>query len=155
MISPSDRSFPTRPLLGASVAVWDGDRVLLARRAKEPAMGLWSVPGGLVELGETVADAALRELMEETGVTAAITGIVDVVDIIERAGDGRVAHHFALVFHTARYLSGTARAGDDADAVAWVALDDLDALALTAGTADLIRRSHAPANGGDTGGKCR
>ena len=141
--SPDDRSFPSRPFLGASIAVWKGGEVLLARRGKAPSAGLWSLPGGLVELGERASEAALRELMEETGVTAEIVGLVDVVDIIGRTGDGRIRHHYALACYAARHLGGEARAGDDAAAVAWASPDALAAFPLTEGTDTLIRRSRA------------
>ncbi|ADZ71744.1 NUDIX hydrolase [Polymorphum gilvum] len=134
------RRFPAQPLLGVSILCHRGDRVLLVRRGKQPFLGHWSLPGGLVELGETLRAAAERELLEETGVTAHLEGPVDVVDLIERGADGRIDAHFVLAVYTGPHSAGEPRAGDDADATAFVALDDLDALQTTPGTPARIRR---------------
>ncbi|PLX36292.1 MAG: NUDIX hydrolase [Hyphomicrobiales bacterium] len=135
------RHFPRHPLLGASIAVWHDGKVLLAERAKPPRAGLWSLPGGLVELGETTAEAALRELREETAVTAEIAGLVDIADIIVRTPTGAVERHYAVACFAGRYTGGEPHAGDDAAAVAWVAPEALNDMALTEGTAALILRS--------------
>lgn len=131
------------PRLGASIACWKDDRVLLVLRAKEPLQRLWSLPGGSVEHGETVRDTALRELAEETGVSAEIRGLVDVLDVIRRGEDGRVALHFLLTIFAGRHLAGTAVAGDDAAAVRWCTPAEIDGLSTTDGLADIVARSRA------------
>ncbi len=132
-----------RPVLGASIAVWRGKDVLLVQRAKPPLKGIWSLPGGHVEFGETLEDAAHRELFEETGVEAEIAGRVDLVEIIRADDAGRLDRHFVVAVFAARWLSGEARAGDDAMDVRWAKLDALSEIAMTEGTAEVIRRSWA------------
>lgn len=129
---------PTSPLLCVSVACWRGDEVLLAKRGKAPSLGLWSLPGGHVELGERLADAALRELAEETAVVAEIEGLSTTLDIIRQDDRGAVAKHYVIAVFRARWLSGEAVAGDDAAAVQWRRIDALSDLEMTTGTADLL-----------------
>ena len=116
----SDRLYPDRPIVGVGVVVFRADRVLLIKRAKEPVSDRWSIPGGAQEIGETVREAALREVAEETGLEVEIVGLVDVVDGITRDADGRARYHYTLVDFAARWLSGEARAASDAAAVRWV-----------------------------------
>ena len=130
---------PTRPLLGVSIAVWRNGEVLLAQRGKEPSKGLWSIPGGHLELGETLEEAALRELREETAVQARIEAFSHFLDLIRRDENGNVTSHYVLAVFRAIWLSGEAVAGDDACAVQWRAPDNLDDLAMTPGTADRLR----------------
>lgn len=136
MSTQTDKS--TSPLLCVSVACWRGDEVLLAKRGKAPSLGLWSLPGGHVELGERLADAALRELAEETAVVAEIEGLSTTLDIIRQDDRGAVAKHYVIAVFRARWLSGEAVAGDDAAAVQWRRIDALSDLEMTTGTADLL-----------------
>ncbi|HWE46646.1 MAG TPA: NUDIX domain-containing protein [Caulobacteraceae bacterium] len=106
-----------------------GDEVLLIRRGRPPKLGEWSLPGGRLEWGESVADAALRELEEETGVQAELCGLIDVVDgLFPAEGAGDDARHYVLIDFAARWLSGEPRAGDDAAAAAFHPLAKLDDL---------------------------
>jgi ADP-ribose pyrophosphatase YjhB (NUDIX family) len=107
-----------------------GDDVLLVRRGKEPRRGQWSLPGGAQKIGETVAAAARREVMEETGLDVEILGLVDVVDSVIYDDDGGVHYHYTLIDLAARAPAGEPRAGGDVDAVRWVALADLDGYEL-------------------------
>ncbi|MEM1197798.1 MAG: NUDIX hydrolase [Pseudomonadota bacterium] len=127
------------PKLGVSVACWRGDEVLLAQRGKEPSKGLWSFPGGHVELGERLAEAALRELREETSIVAELEGLATTLDVIRQDESGEVTTHYVIVVFKARWVSGEAVAGDDAAAVQWRRADDLGDLAMTPRTADLVR----------------
>jgi ADP-ribose pyrophosphatase YjhB (NUDIX family) len=97
-----------------------GDRVLVVRRANPPMPGRWGFPGGVLELGETVAQGAMRELLEETGVTAEAAGPLTVIDTIDRDGEGRVRYHYTLVAVIGHWQSGEGVAGDDADEIAWL-----------------------------------
>ncbi len=114
------RLYPTRPFLAASVAVFRDGKVLLASRTKAPAADVFSLPGGLVEIGETLQQAALRELMEEVCVSAEIVGFAGHVDIIERDADDRVLRHFVVNAFAARWLGGEPQTGPEAGEVRWI-----------------------------------
>ena len=120
------RRYPDRPFVGVGIVVFRGSEVLLVKRARPPARPGWSIPGGAQELGETVAEAALRELEEETGVAAELTGLVDVVDAITRDEAARVAYHYTLVDVAAEWRSGEAVAGDDVAEVRWAPLREIE-----------------------------
>jgi 8-oxo-dGTP diphosphatase len=131
------RLYPTRPILAASCAVFRNGKVLLASRAKPPAKALFSLPGGLVEAGERLEAAALRELDEEVGVRAAIAGFAGHVEVIERDGRG-VKRHFVVAAFAARWLSGEAATGPEASAVLWVDPRAIATLATTDGLAEIV-----------------
>ena len=131
------------PVPCVGVVCLRGDEVLLIRRGRPPKAGEWSLPGGRIEPGERAVDAALRELREETGVEAEITGLVDVVDgLFPEAG-----RHYVLIDYAARWLSGEPAAGDDALEARFVALDQVDALVRWAETRRVIRIAVAARGG--------
>ncbi len=134
------RTYPDRPIVGVGVVVWRDDTVMLIRRAKPPRQGEWSLPGGAQKLGETVFDAARREVLEETGLTIDVLGLVDVVDSIQRDDSGRVRYHYTLVDVFAAWRAGEATAGHDAAEAAWVGLDALPP--LWSETERVIRLAH-------------
>jgi ADP-ribose pyrophosphatase YjhB (NUDIX family) len=101
------------------------DRVLLVQRGREPDRGKWGFPGGLVELGETVAAAALRELAEETGIKAEAGPVVEMLEVITPDDSGRIRYHFILTALACHWRSGDGEAGDDAAATGWFTLDDI------------------------------
>lgn len=138
----ADRLYPTRPILAASVAVFRGGRVLVAARGRPPLEALYSLPGGLVEPGETLVETALRELREEVGVEGEILGFVGPVEIIERDGRG-VRRHFVVCAHAARWLSGEPRTGPEAIDVRWVREDEIASLPTTPGLAEILGRAFA------------
>ncbi len=123
-----------------SVCVIRDDEVLLVQRANPPWPNVWSLPGGKVELGEPVRNAALRELREETGVTAEIVRLLDVIDIIHKSPEGRVLNHYVLTVFAARWVHGEPVAASDAEEAAWIPIEVLDEIRITPGTSDLIRR---------------
>lgn len=128
------------PKLGVSACVWRDGRVLLAQRAKPP-IGIWALPGGHVEAGETLVVAAQRELMEETGLSAEITGLVGVYDIIRRDGEGVLTTHFVLACYCGWAGPGEAVAASDAMAVAWADPDDLGGFPLAPNVREAIFRA--------------
>lgn len=132
------RAYPDRPFVGVGVVIFRGHEVLLAQRGKRPRQFTWSIPGGAQELGETVHEAATREIREETGLEIEILGLVDVVDAINREPDGRVLFHYTLVDLFAEWRGGEAVAGDDVAEVRWVTLDQLDGYRLRPVTHDVI-----------------
>ena len=133
------REYPERPIPSVGVVVLRADgRILLVRRANPPSQGLWSLPGGGVELGETVAEAARREVREECGVECEPLEVFHAVDRVYRDGDGRVRYHYVIVEVLARWLSGEATHGSDAGAVGWYAPEELARLEITPGVAEVV-----------------
>jgi 8-oxo-dGTP diphosphatase len=119
-VGKEGRRYPDRPIVGVLAVVMRGDRVLVVRRTNPPLPGRWGFPGGVLELGETVAQGAMRELFEETGVKAQAAGPLTVIDTIDRDEEGRVRYHYTLVVVIGAWMSGEGVAGDDADEVAWL-----------------------------------
>jgi 8-oxo-dGTP diphosphatase len=151
----TDRAHPPRPLLAASVAVIRDRRILLATRTRPPAEGLFSLPGGLVEPGETLEQTALRELGEEVGVTASIVAFNDHVEVIERDSEGKVERHFVIASFVARWMSGEGRPGAEAGRVMWARPDDIGALATTAGLPRIAARAFRVFEANALAGKVR
>jgi len=118
-----------RPRIGVGAVLIHQDKVLLIKRGKEPLRGRWVVPGGTVELGETLEQALVREVQEETGLTVRPLEVVLVFDRIEREGDA-VRYHYVIIDYLCDYVSGTPRAASDALDVAFVARDDLPGYSL-------------------------
>jgi len=135
------RHYPDQPLVGVGAVVFKGDEVLLVRRGQEPALGSWSLPGGLVELGETMAAAIKRELAEETGLSVTLLGIAAVLERIFPGPDGAIAYHYVLVDYLCDYLGGELRPGSDITAAQFVSLNDLAGFDLAHFTAGVIRRA--------------
>ena len=119
------RRYPERPIVGVLAVVLRGERALVVRRANPPMAGRWGFPGGVLELGETAAEGAVRELFEETGIVADPIGTLTVIDTIDRDEQGRVRFHYTLVAVRARWRSGEGVAADDADEVAWLSRADI------------------------------
>ncbi len=121
------RRYPERPIVGVLAVVLRGERALCVRRANPPMAGRWGFPGGVLELGETVAEGAMRELFEETGIVAEAIGPLTVIDTIDRDDEGRVRFHYTLVAVRGRWCSGEGVPGDDADEVAWLSRAEIAA----------------------------
>lgn len=113
------REFPSSPLVGVGAIVVDRGRVLLVRRGTEPLRGQWSLPGGMVELGEALSAALLREVREETGLEVETVELIELLDRIHRK-DERVRFHYVIADYLCRVVGGSLRAGSDADEVRWV-----------------------------------
>ncbi len=124
------REYPPRPIVGIGVAVLRPGEVLLVRRGRPPNLGVWSLPGGAQELGETAEAAARRELLEESGLQVGPLLLAANVDSIHRDPDGRVRFHYTIIDFAARFMSGDIRAGDDVTDVAWAAFDGFERYAL-------------------------
>jgi 8-oxo-dGTP diphosphatase len=120
------REYPEAPIVGVGAVVIDGTKVLLVRRGHEPLKGEWSLPGGALELGETLQQGVVREVLEETGLTVVADGIVEILDRIMRdEASGRVRHHYVLIDFLCRVTGGSLRAASDADEVRWAAREQL------------------------------
>ena len=122
------RWYPQLPMVGVHALVFKEGKMLLAKRAKEPSKGKWSLPGGRIELGETVYEAAKREILEECSIEIEIERFIDVADSIIRDEEDRVRYHFVLIYLLARYKAGEIKAQSDAEDVRWVKPDELAGL---------------------------
>jgi 8-oxo-dGTP diphosphatase len=131
---------PLQPGVGVGGVVLAEGRTLLIRRAKEPLRGLWTIPGGTVELGETLTAALEREMLEETGLRVEPVEVLTVFDRIDREGED-VRYHYVIVDYLCRLLAGEARAGSDALEVAWAAPPDLPGFALPARAMSVIQQA--------------
>ncbi len=140
-LGADDRTYPARPILAASVAVFREGRVLIATRTKPPGAGVWSLPGGLVEVGETLEEGALRELMEEVGVEARIVGFNRHVQRIDRDEQGLVRHHFVVASFVGIWTKGEAQTGPEAGEVRWVDPRDLGDLPTTPHLGRILARA--------------
>ncbi|MGH7093048.1 MAG: NUDIX hydrolase [Stellaceae bacterium] len=123
------RRYPDRPIVAVLTVILRPmgreTRALIVQRAQQPNAGRWGFPGGMLELGETVAEGAMRELLEETGIIAEPAGVLDVHDAITRDADGRVQFHYTLIAMRVVWRSGEGVAADDAAAVAWTTRDEI------------------------------
>ncbi len=140
----SSRAYPDRPFVGVGAVIVDGAaRVLLVKRRFEPLAGQWSLPGGAVDVGETLAACVIREMREETGLEVEIGPVIEVFDRITHDGEGRVQYHFVLVDYVCRPVGGTLAAASDVADVAWAPAADLPAFGLTDKATEVIGRGLA------------
>ena len=136
-----DREYPKHPLVGVGAIIFRGDTVLLVKRNKEPSKGLWSIPGGLVELGESVKDAMRREVREECGIDVQPKELFEVVDAVSRDPMGRVRFHYVIVDFLADWRGGEPMAGSDVAAVWWTPLVDIPTLNITESSRTVIEKA--------------
>jgi mutator protein MutT len=129
------REYPEAPIVGVGAVVIDGTKVLLVRRGNEPLKGEWSLPGGALEVGETLQQGVVREVLEETGLTVTPAGVVEILDRIVRDEESeRVRYHYVLIDFVCRVIGGSPLVGSDADEVRWVdraALDEYQVAPVT------------------------
>ncbi len=136
------RRYPEHPLVGVGAVIFKGEEVLLVRRGQEPARDSWSLPGGLVEVGETLTAAITRELAEETGLTVRLLGLAAVLERIFPDDAGKAEYHYVLIDFVCEYLTGELRPASDITAAQFVALPNLDRFDLPRFTIDVIHRAH-------------
>jgi len=134
----SDIPLPSSPQIGVGAVVFKDKKVLLVKRARPPAEGLWAIPGGRLKLGETLQQAAEREILEETGIVIRATKPIYTFDVIERDEAGRIQFHYVIVDLEAEYISGEPKAGDDAHEARWIAPDELSSLPVSDKTLELL-----------------
>ncbi|MEM3000168.1 MAG: NUDIX hydrolase [Candidatus Bathyarchaeia archaeon] len=125
------KEYPERPVVGVGAIIIKDGKILLEKRKSAPAKGEWSVPGGLVELGESIEQAVIREVKEETGVDVASPRLVDVIDHISLDEKGAVKYHFVIIDYFVSVTGGELRAASDADDLKWVPLDEVEQYDLT------------------------
>ena len=134
------KEYPSGPIVGVGGVVVRDRRALIIRRGHEPRRGEWSIPGGTVELGERLTEAVQRELREETGLVVEVGRVLELFDRIHHDDEGRVRYHFVIVDFLCHAPDGDAVAGTDAEAIAWVTADELDAYGVNAHAAAVIRK---------------
>lgn len=135
------RRYPDRPIVGVGGIVLSSAGVLLIKRGAEPSKGLWSIPGGAVELGETLHEACAREVFEETGLKVEVGPLVEVFERRLIDDDGEVEYHYVLLDYLCRSAPDEPHHGDDAAAAKWVACDGLEGVGLTPDTLQVIRKA--------------
>lgn len=136
-----NRRYPDRPFAGVGAVVFRGTEVLLVKRGHPPAAGKWSIPGGLVELGESLDAAVCREVMEETGVEVRTIDLVAALDRIILDRENRIEYHYILLDFVCEIVGGELKAGTDADECRFVPLEDLRSYDITRGAEQVIRRA--------------
>ena len=134
------RDYPERPIIGIGAVIVSGHRALLVRRNTEPLRGEWSVPGGMLELGETLHDGVRREVQEETGLTVEPGEVLDVFDSIFTDAAGRTQYHYVLIDYLCRVISGEAHPASDVSDVRWVSADALPAMGLRQSIEQVVRK---------------
>jgi len=133
------REYPDAPLVGVGTIIIERDRVVLVKRGHPPLAGKWSVPGGVLEVGETLRQAAVREALEETGLAVEVGELLGVYDRILRDADGRTRYHYVLIDFLCRRIAGELHAAGDAAEARWFTSSELSELSLAEDTADVIR----------------
>ncbi len=132
------RRLPSVPRLGVGVLVKDGDRFVLVRRGREPAKGRWAVPGGMIEVGERIEEAARREILEECGLKIDRLRFLTVYEFIQKEAQD-VLYHMVVLEYCADYVEGVLKAGDDAEAVGWFCEKDLETLDCSETVREVVR----------------
>ncbi|MDP9160807.1 MAG: NUDIX hydrolase [Acidobacteriota bacterium] len=133
------REYPDSPIAGVGAIVIDEGRVLLIKRGRAPLLGEWSIPGGAMELGETVREAVVREVLEETGLAVEATELLGAFDRVVRDHQGKLQYHYVLIDFLCRRVSGEAKASGDADDARWFSIEEVNKLFLAKDTAEVIR----------------
>jgi 8-oxo-dGTP diphosphatase len=139
------RDFPDRPLVGVGAVIVDAGRALIIERGSEPLKGQWSIPGGALEVGETLRECAAREALEETGLRVEAGEVLEVFDSIYRSADGRVEYHYVLIDLLCRVRGGELRASSDAVRARWITAAELDSIPLAETARTVLRRAFAKA----------
>ena len=134
-----ENSYPDKPNVAVGAVVFKEERVLLVRRGQPPSEDLWAIPGGSVEIGETLQQAAEREILEETGITIRAEEPVFTFDVIDRDRAGKIRFHYVVVDLAAVYVAGDPKAGDDAAEARWVTAREIDELPVSAPTVKLLK----------------
>ena len=135
------RKYPGLPIIGVGGIVFHEDQILLVKRGNEPALGQWSIPGGVVHTGETLKEAVVREVLEETHLEVEVLALAKVLERIFREPDGRVAYHYVLVDFLCRRKAGKLKSGSDAQDALFASLQDLSPYQLATVTLEVINHA--------------
>ncbi|MGA9474392.1 MAG: NUDIX hydrolase [Terriglobales bacterium] len=137
------REYPDKPFVGVGAVIVQENRVLLIRRGQAPLLGEWSLPGGVLECGENLRDATIREAGEETGLVVEVGEMLGVYERIIRSEDARVRYHYVLIDFLCRPVAGALKAGSDAAEARWYSREDLPALELAYDANDVVLKGLA------------
>ena len=135
------REYPDRPIPGVAATIIHENRILLVQRGKHPSKDMWGLPGGVVEVGETLKEAVVREVKEETSVDVEPLELITVFDTIRKDDEGKVRTHFILFEYLCRYVGGNVNAATDAPDARWVSLDELDSIDIMPTTKRFIEKT--------------
>jgi 8-oxo-dGTP diphosphatase len=135
------RDYPDRPIVGVGALIVEGERALVVRRATEPLKGQWSIPGGVLELGETLRAGTVREVFEETGLTVEPGEVIEVFDRIVPDAAGKTQYHYVLVDFLCQRISGEPKASSDVSEVRWIKRSEVDAFGISDATAAVIHKA--------------
>ncbi len=138
---PPNREYPERPFVGVGGVVIRHGRALLIRRGAPPLEGQWSIPGGMLETGETLIEGVRRELLEETGLEVRVLELIEVFERINEDATGKTQFHFIVLDYLCKVVAGEARAGSDVTDVAWAAPSDLERFSLTPTATRVIQKA--------------
>ncbi len=141
------RTYPTRPFLAVSAAIFRDGKVLVVRRARKPALNLYTMPGGVVEAGETLAEAAAREVREETSLEIEVLSLAGHREAMMRDKDGRVERHFVIMCFAARWVSGEVTLNEELDEAQWLLPSEITRLRTTDGLAEIVADAALIVNG--------
>ncbi len=141
MAEDYSREYPDHPITGVGAVIVQGDRVLLVRRGNEPLRNQWSIPGGVLELGETLREGAAREALEETGLVVEAGEVLDAVDSIFRDRQGGLQYHYVLIDLLCHVRSGKVEAGSDVSEAKWFTAEDLEQVAITEAAKRILRKA--------------
>ena len=136
--APDPRTYPDRPFLAVSAAIIRDGRVLVVQRARGPALGIWTMPGGVVEAGETLTEALKREIEEETTLTIEPVTLAGHREMVARDSDQRVARHFVILCFASRWIAGEPKLNEELSDFRWLKLEDLAGLKTTDGLAEIV-----------------
>jgi 8-oxo-dGTP diphosphatase len=139
------RDYPDRPILGVGAVILNGERFVLVQRGSEPHKNEWSVPGGMLESGESLRDAVVREAREETSLEVEPVALVEVFERVIRDDCGEIRFHYVILDYLCRSQAGTLSAGADALDARWLRLDDLSSLSIADGTLGVLKKALAAA----------
>jgi 8-oxo-dGTP diphosphatase len=140
LVNDVAKEYPIAPLVGVGGVIVQDHRAVIVQRGQEPRKGEWSLPGGLVELGESLVEATRREMKEETGLDVEVGALVEIFDRVHHDAEGRVRYHFVIVDYLCVPIGGTLLAGSDVTDARWVALDEIDRYVINPHAAAVLRR---------------
>jgi 8-oxo-dGTP diphosphatase len=141
------RSYPERPIIAVGGVVIYDSRVLLIRRGQPPLEGRWSIPGGILEIGETIAEGIEREMREETSVQVRVRDLIEIYEKVLRDEEERPQYHFVILDYVCEFVEGTAEAGGDVSEVMWASEQELESLMLTTAANRVIRKAFLAVRG--------